>query len=108
MLSSLKEKMIGKGMVLMQSPAVAKLMESEAVGAVIEKAMNVPFKVSGAIMSHRERLVTLFDLATQQDIDEVKRAVSRMEGILKEIKKESSDLLRKVDENDPPKPLVAE
>ncbi len=108
MLDSLKQKMMSKGMELMQSPAVGKMMESEKVGVVIEKAMTVPFKVSGALMSQKERLVALFDLATQEDIDDVKRAVSRVEGVLRDIKKESSELLRKVEEEEPDKPPVAE
>ena len=108
MLDSLKQKMMSKGMELMQSPAVGKMMESEKVGVIIEKAMTVPFKVSGALMSQKERLVALFDLATQEDIDDVKRAVTRVEGVLRDIKKESGDLLRKVEEEKPSKPPVAE
>ena len=104
----IKEKVMAKGMGLLQSPAVTKLMESEKVGFVIEKAMSVPFKVSAALTSQKERLVALLDLATQEDIDEVKRAMSRMEGVLKDIKKESSDLLQKVNEEEPEKPPVAE
>ncbi|MCP4674304.1 MAG: hypothetical protein GY854_02060 [Deltaproteobacteria bacterium] len=108
MLDSLKQKMMIKGMELMQSPAVGKMMESEKVGVVIEKAMTVPFKVSGALMSQKERLVALFDLATQEDIDDVKRAVTRVEGVLRDIKKESSELLRKAEEEKPAEPPVAE
>jgi hypothetical protein len=108
MLSSFKEKMMSKGMALLQSPAVGKLMESEKVGFVVEKAMAIPFKMSGLLMSQKERLVALLDLATQQDVDELKRAVSRMEGVLKEIKDESTDLLRNVDEEKPKKSAIAE
>ena len=89
MINAFKDIVMTKGMDLIQSQAVGKLMESEKVGFVIEKAMSVPFKVSGALMSQKERLVALLDLATQEDVDEVKRAVSRMEGILRDIKKES-------------------
>lgn len=107
MADSFKEKMMGKGMQLLQSPAVGKLMENEKVGLVIEKAMSVPFKVSGAFMSQKERLVSLLDLATQDDVDELKRAMSRMEGVLKEIKTGSSDLLKKVDGDKDKKAAVA-
>lgn len=104
----LKKAVMDKGMELLQSEAVAKLMESEKVGVVIEKAMSVPFKVSGAVMSQKERLVALLDLATQEDIDYVKREMKKMEGVLKEIKKESKDLLSKMGEDEPKKPPVAE
>ncbi|MDJ0765417.1 MAG: hypothetical protein QNJ97_20720 [Myxococcota bacterium] len=100
MINTLKEKMMTKGMALLQSPAVGKLMESEKVGVVIEKAMTVPFKVSGVVRSQKERLVALLDLATQEDVDDIKRAVVRMETVLKDIKKESGDLLRKMGEGD--------
>jgi hypothetical protein len=103
----LKKAVMDKGMELLQSEAVGKLMESEKVGIVIEKAMSVPFKVSGAIMSQKERLVALFDLATQEDVDDIKRAMTKMEGVLKEIKKESKDLLGKMSEDEPTKPPVA-
>jgi hypothetical protein len=108
MMDTIKQKMMAKGMELLQSPAVGKLMESEKVGVVIEKAMTVPFKVSGALMGQKERLVALLDLATQEDVDEIKRAVSRMEGVLRDIKKESGDLLRKAEEKEPKSKPVAE
>ncbi|MCP4601358.1 MAG: hypothetical protein GY847_12680 [Proteobacteria bacterium] len=107
MLDSLKAKMMTKGIQLLQSPAMGKLMENEKVGVVIEKAMTVPFKVSGVVTSQKERLVALFDLATQDDMDDIKRTVSRMEGVLRDIKKESKELLRKVEEDEPDKPPVA-
>jgi hypothetical protein len=96
---SLKLKLMAKGSQLMQSEAARKLMESEKFGAVMEKAMTVPFKVSNAVNSGKERLVALLDLATQEDVDDVKRTMARMEGLLKEIKKESADLLNKANES---------
>jgi limonene-1,2-epoxide hydrolase len=92
MLDLLKQKAIAKGMELMQSPAVGKLMESEQVGVVIEKALTVPFKVSGALTVQKERLVSLLDLATQEDIDEVRRTMTRVEGVLKDIRREAEAL----------------
>ncbi len=68
----------------MQSDTVEKLMESEQFGVVMEKAMAIPFKFTNMAMSGKERLVALLDLATQEDIDEVKRAMARIEGTLKE------------------------
>ncbi len=96
-----KKTMINKGMELLQSQAVVKLMESEQVGIVIEKAMSVPFKVSSTLMAQRERLVALLDLPTQEDMDDLKRAMTKMEGVLKEIKTESQDLLKKMAEDEP-------
>jgi hypothetical protein len=95
MIDKMKEKLISHGMKLMQSPAVSKLMESEKMGVVLEKAMSVPIKLSEGLRARRERLTSLFELATQQDLDEVKRSISRMEDLLHEIKSSSADLLNK-------------
>ena len=95
MIDMMKEKLVSHGMKLMQSPTVSKLMESEKMGALLEKAMSVPIKLSEGFRAKRERLTSLFELATQADLDEVKRSISRMEDLLHEIKSTSSDLLHK-------------
>ena len=107
MFSSLKEKMVAKGLSVFQSPAITRLMENEKVGVLVEKGMTLPFKISTAMMAQKGRLVALFDLATQDDVDEVKRAVARMESVLKDIRQESGELLRKVGEEEPKKTPVA-
>ena len=87
MIDAVKEKLLAKGMELLQSPAVAKLMESEQVGTILEKAMTFPIKMSDKFRSHKERLSSLLELATQQDLDDLKRAVTRMESLLKDLMK---------------------
>ena len=108
MIDSVKEKLLAKGIELLQSPAVAKLMESEKVGTILEKAMTFPIKMSDSFRTHKERLTSLLELATQQDLDDLKRAVSRMESLLKELKDDSSELLRQTDEEPPAKTPIAE
>ena len=83
MADSLKKKLTEKAAQFMQSGTVEKLVESEQFGIVMEKAMAIPFKFTNMAMSGKERLVALLDLATQEDIDEVKRAMARLEGNLK-------------------------
>ena len=107
MIELLKDTLRSKGMALIQSKAVGKLMESEKFGTAIEIAMSIPIKVSNAVVSQKERIVTMFDLATRQDLDELKRVMSRMDGALKEIRRESSDLLTQIDEKEPPKTTIA-
>ncbi len=65
------------------------------MGALLEKAMSVPIKLSDGFRAKRERLTAMFELATQHDLDEVKRSISRMEDLLHEIKSTSNDLLNK-------------
>jgi hypothetical protein len=81
---------------LMRSPQVSKILTSEKMGVVIEKAMTVPFKISNAVTAKKEKLVQLLDLATQEDVDDLRRAVTRVEDLLREIKDETGDLLGKV------------
>jgi hypothetical protein len=89
MADSLKKKLTEKAAQFMQSETVEKLVESEQFGIVMEKAMAIPFKFTNLAMSGKERLVAIFDLATQEDIDEVKRAMARLEDNLKEADTES-------------------
>ena len=90
MINELKKIVIDKGVSLMQSEKVTKVLSNEQVGAVVEKAMTIPFKLSNAVTAQKERLVALFDLATQEDIDDIRRSVARVEDALKGLKKESS------------------
>ncbi len=95
MIDAIKEVVISKGMAALQSPVVAKLMESEKMGVVLEKAMSLPVMVSDGMRGHRDKLMDLLELAKQEDLDDVKRSVSRMEDLLSELKKESQELLKK-------------
>ena len=96
MLDEMKKMAMEGVTAFMSSPVVSKLLASEKTGVVIEKAMTVPFKISNAMTAQKEKLVQLLDLATQEDVDELRRAVSRVEDVLKDIREESSDLLRKM------------
>jgi tRNA(Phe) wybutosine-synthesizing methylase Tyw3 len=89
MLDSIKELAISKGMQLLNSPVVTKAMESEQVGTIIEKAMSVPVKVSEAIRTRKEQLTSFMEVATQSDLDEVKRNLARMEDELSSMKSKS-------------------
>lgn len=82
----LKTMAMEKGKALLQSPTVSKILASEQMGTVIEKAMTVPFKISSAVSSKKEKLVELFDLATQEDMDELRRTISRLEDELSTLK----------------------
>lgn len=86
MMNVLKTMAVEKGKTLLQSPMVSKILASEQMGTVIEKAMTVPFKISSAVSSKKERLVAMFDLATQDDMDELRRTISRLEDELSTLK----------------------
>ncbi len=96
MIDAIRQMAVEKGIALMKSPLVSKILASEKMGAVIETAMTVPFKVSSAVTAQKEKLVQLFDLATQEDMDDVRRTITRVEDALKDIKQESADLLKKM------------
>jgi hypothetical protein len=98
MLDEIKKMAMAGVTTLMSSPVVAKVLASEKTGVVIEKAMTVPFKISNAVTARKEKIVQMFDLATQEDVDELRRAVIRVEDVLRDIKKESGKLLEKMAE----------
>ena len=89
MLENIKELAISKGMQLLNSPLVTKAMESEQVGTIIEKAMSVPVKVSETIRTRKEQLTAFMEIATQADLDEVKRTLARVEDELTSLKSKS-------------------
>lgn len=107
MIDALKEKLFAKGAELMQHPAFTKMMESEKMGVLLEKALSVPIKVSGAMQTHRERVTALFELASRQDVDELKHSISRLEDLLRDLRKESDALLRETERDDGPAAPVA-
>ena len=86
MIGNLKELAISKGMQLLNSPVVTKAMESEQVGTIIEKAMSLPIKISETIRTRKEQLTNFMEVATQSDLDEVKRTVTRMEDEIRNMK----------------------
>ena len=91
MISILKNIAAEKGKALLQSPTVSKILASEQVGTVIEKAMTVPFKISSAVTTQKEKLVEMFDLATREDMDELRRTISRMEDTIESMKGAEGD-----------------
>lgn len=108
MIGTLKEKLIAKGAELMQHPAFTRVMESEKMAALLEKALSVPVKVSGAMQTHKERVTALFELASQQDVEELKLSISRLEDLLRDLRKESESLLEKTERDDePPGPVAS-
>ncbi|MCU0664174.1 MAG: hypothetical protein MUC50_17830 [Myxococcota bacterium] len=86
MFNEMKEKVVNAGMGLMKSPMIGKVLESEKFGALVEKAVTLPFKVTNAVMTQRDKVVALLDLATQRDLDDLRRGLSRMESALDEMR----------------------
>jgi len=107
MIEALKEKLIAKGAELMQHPAFTKMMESERMAALLEKALSVPVKFSGAVQTHRERVAALFELASRHDVDELKDSISRLEDLLRDLRKESESLLAEAERGEEPRGPVA-
>ncbi len=82
MIKMIKSMAMDQCKAVMQSETVSKILASEQVGSVIEKAMTVPFKISEAVATKKEKLVEMFDLATKADMDELRRSMSQMEETL--------------------------
>ena len=108
MLGMFKEYALTKGVALLKSEPVSKLLESEKFGLLLEKAITIPVKVSGVVNTKKEQIVSLLELATQNDVDELKRSMMRVEKVLREIKDQSSDLLQGIEQEpaEPTKKIV--
>jgi len=98
-MGSLKEKAISKGLQLLNSPLVAKAMESEQMGVVLEKAMTLPIKISEKISSNKEKVVSFMELVTSEDLDEIKRNLASIEDELRDLKAKSKPKAKKKKES---------
>ncbi|MBN2804197.1 MAG: hypothetical protein JXR91_13970 [Deltaproteobacteria bacterium] len=95
MIESLKEKAISKGIKLLNSPVVAKAMESEQVGQILEKAMSLPIKVSEKLSSNKEKIVSFMELVTSEDLDELKRTIVNLEDEVSKLKEQAKSSKKK-------------
>ena len=96
MFKHIKNMALSKSAELLQSPTASKILESEKFGMFLEKAISVPVKVSGVISTQKQNIVSIFELATQNDIDELKRNLLRIESVLRDIKNQSGEFLGEV------------
>jgi hypothetical protein len=75
----LKQKLMQEGMKLMSNPKVMKLMQDERVMKAVMTAMSLPAKVSSFRESAGEKIAKSMNMATAQEVKDLKRTIRKLE-----------------------------
>lgn len=86
---SIKKTMMKQGMKLMSDPRVMKLMQDERFMKAMMTLMSVPGRVSTFAQDQSERFAKAMDLATEQEVKDLRRTVRSLEEQLADLKKQS-------------------
>ena len=88
---SIKDKVVAEGMKLAASPQVAKLMQDERVMKALMGAMSVPGKVTTFTNEQIEKLAKSMNLATEDEVKDLRRTIRHLEGEIARLEKEKGD-----------------
>lgn len=77
-----------QGMKLMADPRVMKLVQDERVMKALMQMMNVPGKVSSFTNEQVERLAKAMNLATEDEMKDLKRQIRRLEEEVSRLERE--------------------
>ena len=89
-MASIKNKLMEHGMKLMSDPRVGKLMQDPRVMKAVMSAMSVPGKVQSLTNDGVEKIAKAMALATEQEVDDLKRTVRKLEDELSQLRKEQA------------------
>jgi hypothetical protein len=78
-MSSLKKTLMEQGIKFMSDPRVMKIMQDERVMKALMQMMSVPGKVTSFTNEQVERLAKAMSLATEDEVNDLKRQVRRLE-----------------------------
>ncbi len=84
---SIKKRLMNQGMKLMSDPRVMKLMQDERFMKAMMAAMSVPGRVTTFAHDQTNRIAKAMDLATSQEVKDLRRTVRALEEQLAELKK---------------------
>ncbi|MCL2777947.1 MAG: hypothetical protein FWD73_08080 [Polyangiaceae bacterium] len=76
---SLKKTLMKQGMKMMADPRVMKFMQDERVMKAIMQMMSMPGKVHNFTSEQADKLVKAMSLATESEVNDLKRQVRRLE-----------------------------
>jgi HAMP domain-containing protein len=79
MIESVKKALLSGGARVLQSPTVLKLLQNERVMKVLMQALMTRGKIEGVVDGQLEKLARRLQLATQDEVRELKRALRRLE-----------------------------
>jgi len=85
---SIKKRVLQQGMKLMGDPRVMKLMQDERVMKALMGMMSVPGKMQSFTSEQIERLAKSMNLATEEEVRDLRRTIRRLEDELARLEKE--------------------
>jgi hypothetical protein len=92
---SIKKEMMKRGMKLMTDPRVMKLMQDERVMKAVMQMMSMPGKVQNFTQDQVEKLAKAMSLATEDEVEDLKRTVKRLEEEVARLEKEQAPSKKK-------------
>jgi hypothetical protein len=84
---ALRDRIMKRGMELMQDPKVAKLVQDERVMKVAMQAFQLRTKVQDQIDGRVEQVAKSLGLVTKNDVKELKRTIKKLENEIEKTKK---------------------
>jgi hypothetical protein len=78
-MSSIKKTLLQQGMKLMTDPRIARVMQDERVMKALMQMMSMPGKVQSFTNEQVERLAKAMSLATEDEVNDLKRQIRRLE-----------------------------
>lgn len=100
MLKDLKDKALKMGMEAMDTDAARKLMGSPEFQKVVMKAFQTSFKVRQDLNNAKKVVARQLNVATGDDLKEMKRTIDRLERRVKNLKDENDKLKATMEKQD--------
>jgi hypothetical protein len=87
-MSAFKKTVMKQGMKLMSDPRVLKLMQDPRVMGALMQVVNAPGRVQTFTTEQVEKLAKAMSLATEDEVNDLKRQVRRLEEELARLERE--------------------
>lgn len=87
-MSSIKKTLVKQGMKLMTDPRVMKIMQDERVMKAVMQMMSMPGKVQTFTTDQVEKLAKAMSLATEDEVNDLKRQIRRLEEEVSRLEKD--------------------
>jgi tRNA U34 5-carboxymethylaminomethyl modifying enzyme MnmG/GidA len=84
---ALRDRILKRGMELMQDPKVAKLVQDERVMKVAMQAFQLRSKVQDQIDDRVEQVAKSLGLVTKNEVKELRRTIKKLENEIEKTKK---------------------
>jgi hypothetical protein len=97
MLKDLKDKALANAMKAMQAEPVQKVMNSPEFQKTMFRALQTGMKLKTDVDEARKNVAKHLNVATNDDLEDLKRNIDRLERKVRDLKTENKDLKTKVE-----------